>query len=45
MLPELKPRLFKADEEFENETLAIDFYIEGSPCKGTLAIIHEPEAN
>ena len=33
------------DEEFENETLAIDFYIEGSPCKGTLAIIHEPEAN
>ena len=33
------------DEEFENEALAIDFYIEGSPCKGTLAIIHEPEAN
>ena len=33
------------DEEFENETLAIDFYIEGSPCKGTLAIVHEPEAN
>ena len=33
------------DEEFENETLAIDFYIEGSPCKGTLAIIHEPETN
>ena len=33
------------DEEFENEILAIDFYIEGSPCKGTLAIIHEPEAN
>ena len=30
------------DEEFENEILAIDFYIEGSPCKGTLAIIHEP---
>ena len=30
------------DEEFENETLAIDFYIEGSPCKGTLAIVHEP---
>ena len=33
------------DEEFENETLAIDFYIEGSPCKGTLAIVHEPETN
>ena len=33
------------DEEFENETLAIDFYIEGSPCKGTLAIVHEPEEN
>ena len=30
------------DEEFENKILAIDFYIEGSPCKGTLAIIHEP---
>ena len=33
------------DEEFENETLAIDFHYYGSPCKGTLAIIHEPEAN
>ena len=33
------------DEEFENETLAIDFYIEGSPCKGTLAIVHAPEEN
>ena len=33
------------DEEFENETLAIDFHIYGSPDKGTLAIVHEPEAN
>ena len=33
------------DEEFENETLAIEFHYYGSPCKGTLAIIHEPEAN
>ena len=33
------------DEEFENETLAIDFHIYGSPDRGTLAIIHEPEAN
>ena len=31
------------DEEFENETLAIDFHYYGSPCKGTLAIVHEPE--
>ncbi len=31
-----------SEKEFENEILAIDFYIEGSPCKGTLAIIHEP---
>ena len=30
------------DEEFENETLAIDFHYYGSPCKGTLAIVHEP---
>ena len=33
------------DEEFENETLAIDFHYYGSPCKGTLAIVHEPEEN
>ena len=33
------------DEEFKNETLAIDFHIYGSPDRGTLAIIHEPEAN
>ena len=33
------------DEEFENETLAIDFHIYGSPDKGTLAIVHEPETN
>ena len=33
------------DEEFESETLAIDFHIDGSPDKGTLAIVHEPEAN
>ena len=33
------------DEEFENETLAIDFHYYGSPCKGTLAIVHEPETN
>ena len=33
------------DEEFENETLAIDFHIYGSPDKGTLAIVHEPEEN
>ena len=32
------------DEEFKNETLAIDFHIYGSPDRGTLAIIHEPEA-
>ena len=30
------------DEEFKNETLAIDFHIYGSPDRGTLAIIHEP---
>ena len=33
------------DEEFENETLAIDFHYYGSPCKGTLAIVHAPEEN
>ena len=33
------------DEEFESETLAIDFHIDGSPDKGTLAIVHEPETN
>ncbi len=33
------------DEEFERETLAIDFHIDGSPDKGTLAIVHEPETN
>ena len=33
------------DEEFKNETLAIDFHYYGSPCKGTLAIVHEPEEN
>ena len=33
------------DEELESETLAIDFHIDGSPDKGTLAIVHEPEAN
>ena len=31
------------DEEFENETLAIDFHYYGSPCKATLEIVHEPE--
>ena len=34
-----------SNEEFKNETLAIDFHIYGSPDRGTLAIIHEPEAN
>ena len=35
----------KLKQEFKNETLAIDFHIYGSPDRGTLAIIHEPEAN
>lgn len=33
---------FITDEEFENETLAIDFHYYGAPCKGTLAIVHKP---
>ena len=37
--------IIKYHEEFKNETLEIDFHIYGSPDRGTLAIIHEPEAN